>query len=91
MGGLGTQQQDIKDRIVHRIKIAKGHMEKVLTMVEEGSYCVDVIDQSKAVQNALKEVDFLLLENHLQTCVTNLAKKRDTESITEIMKVFKRQ
>lgn len=83
---------DVHQRVIHRIRIAKGHVKKVLEMVEDGKYCIDVINQSKAVQNALKEVDFLLLENHLETCVVDFAKNgKSKSSVEEIMRIFKRQ
>lgn len=79
-----------KEKLIHRIKIAKGHLEKILQMVENGEYCIDIINQSRAVQNALKEVDYLLLENHLQTCVVDFVKRGEVKKSTEeIMKVFK--
>lgn len=82
--------KDTAQNVTHRIKIARGHLDKVLRMVEEGNYCIDVITQSKAVQHALKEVDYLLLENHLQTCVVELVKDgRKKDAIDEVMRVFK--
>ena len=72
------------------MKIIRGHVDTVLKMIEEGKYCIDVINQSKAVQNALREVDYLLLENHLQTCVVDLVKSGKTkQSGEEIMRVFR--
>lgn len=82
--------EDIQKRIIHRIKIAKGQIETVLKMAEEGRYCIDIINQSRAVQHALKETDYLLLENHLQTCVVDLVKDgKAKQSVEEIMRVFK--
>jgi len=81
-----THQQ----RVVHRLKIAKGQAGTVLKMAEQGKYCIDVINQSRAVQHALKETDYLLLENHLQTCVVNLVKKgKAKDSVKEIMTLFR--
>lgn len=81
-----------KERTIHRLKIAKGHLAKVLEMVETNQYCIDVIHQSQAVQRALQEVDFLVLENHLQGCVVEHIKKGEAKkSIEEIMNVFKKQ
>lgn len=77
-------------RVVHRLKIAKGHLETVLKMAEDGKYCIDIINQSRAVQNALRETDYLLLENHLQTCVVELVKKgKAKQSVDEIMTLFR--
>ena len=90
MGGLGMKDMTHQQRVVHRIRIAKGHLETVLKMAEDGKYCIDVINQSRAVQNALKEIDYLLLENHLQTCVVDLVHKgKAKQSVEEIMRLFK--
>ena len=81
---------DTRQRVAHRLKIARGQLDKVIEMVEEDKYCVDVINQSRAIQNALKEVDYLLLQNHLETCVVNFAKEGKTKgSVEEIMLLFR--
>ncbi len=84
--------KDTEERILHRLKIAQGHLAKVLKMVESNEYCIDVIHQSQAVQRALEEADSLVLENHLQGCVVDHIKKGETKkSIEEVMNVFKRK
>lgn len=83
--------KDTAEKILHRLKIAKGHLQKVIQMVETDQYCIDVIHQSQAVQRALEEADRLLLENHLKTCVVDHIRKGEAEiSIKEIMNVFKK-
>ncbi|KKQ96523.1 MAG: hypothetical protein UT20_C0007G0007 [Candidatus Levybacteria bacterium GW2011_GWA1_39_11] len=78
-------------RIVHRLKIARGHLDKVISMAEGKEYCMNIILQSHAVEGALKEVDSLILENHLKTCVVESIKKGQAgKSIKELMEVFKR-
>lgn len=80
-----------QDRILHRLKISAGQLRKVLKMVEDKEYCIDVIHQSQAIQKALKETDNLLLEHHLNSCVVDDIKngKRD-KAISEVMNVFKK-
>lgn len=88
---MSYQPKDQKERVLHRLKIAQGHLKKVISMLETDTYCVDVIHQSQAVQKALKEVDNLLLENHLKGCVSNAIKQgEDKQAIEEVMTVFKR-
>ncbi len=83
--------KDTKERTIHRLKIAKGHLDKVIKMIEDNEYCIDVLHQSQAVQAAIKETDNVLLENHLNTCVADsIAKGRKKEAIHEIMQVFKK-
>lgn len=83
--------KDTTERILHRFKIIRGHLNKVITMVETGTYCIDVLHQSQAIQKALKEVDNLMLENHLKTCAADaIGKGRKDEAIAEVMQVFKK-
>ena len=68
------------------------NLKKVIKMIENGDYCIDVIHQSLAVQSALKKVDELILENHLKTCVADSIKKGESdEAIKEVMEVLKKK
>lgn len=88
---MAYRPKDLKERIIHRLKISRGHLNKILDMVENDSYCIDVIHQSQAVQKALKEVDNLTLENHLKGCVADAMKNgRRDEAVNEVMNVFKK-
>ena len=81
-----------KERIEHRYKISLGHLKKVIDMVENGAYCIDVILQSQAVQKALRATDEVLLENHLKTCAAGMIKRGEgTKAIAEIMQVLKKR
>lgn len=79
----------IEHSILQRMKIARGHLNRVISMVEAGHYCIDVIHQSMAVQAALKQTDELLLKNHMETCVAAEIKKGNArEVIDEVMKIM---
>lgn len=83
--------KNTQERIIHRLKIAEGHLKKVIDMVQKDEYCIDILTQSQAVQSAIKETDALLLKNHLETCVVDDIKKgKIDETIEEIIKVFKK-
>ena len=79
--------------VLHRMKIAKGHLEKVIDMVEKGEYCLDVIQQTQAVTSSLEKVSEVILENHLKTCVRESMEsgKNIDEKVKEVMEVFKRK
>lgn len=84
--------KDTQERILHRLKISKGHLEKVIKMIEHDEYCIDVMHQLQAVESGLKETGNLLLENHLKTCVADaISQGKTDESIAEIMQVFKKK
>lgn len=80
-----------KQNVVHRLKIIRGHLDKVIKMVEKDDYCIDILQQSTAVGNALKQVEQIILENHLRTCVKDAFATRNKadEKVEEVIKVFR--
>ncbi len=81
-----------KKQILHRLQIARGHLDKVISMVEKDAYCIDVVHQSIAVQAALKKTDEVVLENHLRTCVSDSIKEgKSDEAIREVMEVLQKK
>lgn len=98
MGGLNytmpkgiPRNQSMQRKILHRLKIARGHLDKVIGMVDADEYCVDVIHQSMAVQSALRQIDHVILKNHMETCVADSIKQGKTEEVVdEVMKVVER-
>lgn len=78
-------------KVLHRLKIARGHLDKVITMVEQDTYCIDVVHQSLAVQAALKKSDQTLLENHIRTCVANdFANGKSEQTVEELIQIIKK-
>lgn len=89
---MAFRPKNTKERISHRLKIVHGHLKKVQQMVADDIYCIDIIHQSQAIQRALKEIDNLILESHLNECVTEaIVAGRKDEAITEVMEVFKKR
>jgi len=78
--------------IVNRLKSIEGHVRSIQRMLEEGAYCMDIINQNLAVQRALEKVNSLILERHLQTCVTTAIRSDNPAErervIDEILSVF---
>ena len=74
-------------------KKAKSHLEKVIQMVEDEKYCIDIMQQNLAVIGLLKSAHQQLMEGHLNSCFKNAMKtnneKRKQEMIEEILKVSK--
>ncbi len=89
---MSYRPKNTEERILHRLKIARGHLDKVIKMVEADQYCIDVMHQMQAVESGLKETANVLLENHLKGCVADaISKGKADESIAEIMRVFKKK
>jgi DNA-binding FrmR family transcriptional regulator len=86
------RNQDVRQKILHRLKIARGQLDSVIQMIEEDEYCIDVIHQSMAVQSALRQTDHVILKNHMETCVADaIANGNKDEVIGEVMKVMEKK
>lgn len=84
--------KDTQERILHRLKIARGHLEKVIKMTEEHAYCIDILHQLNAIETGLKETGNVVLENHLNTCAADAIQRgQKDEAIKEVMEVFKKR
>lgn len=57
------------ERVMTALKKARTHLDKVITMVEADTYCIDIIQQNLAVIGLLRSVHATLLENHLDHCL----------------------
>lgn len=77
---------------LNRLRSIAGHVNGVARMVEEGAYCIDVINQIQAVQAALSKVSAKVLDDHLHSCVTTAIQGDDPGEreriLQEIMQVF---
>ena len=85
----GTMESD---NTIRRLKNIEGHLRGVIRMVEEETYCIDVIRQIQAVEAALSKVSTKILEDHLNSCVITAIqgsdKKERERVLKEITEVF---
>lgn len=86
-------EKSFKKQTVNRMSYIIGHLEGIKEMIKNDVYCIDVIKQNKAVISAIKKVNQIILENHLNTCVTEAIKKKNVKErkkkIKELLEVFK--
>ena len=76
--------------VVRRLKSARGHLDAVIRMVEDDTYCPDVMKQLSAVQGAVHGANRLMLRNHLQTCVAAAMQAGRTDEIVhELMEALR--
>lgn len=82
-----------KQKILINFKKVRSLSEKLIAMVENGEYCVDIMQQNLAAVGLLKSAHQMLLDNHLNTCFRSaMASDNDRiqkKMIEEILKVNK--
>jgi DNA-binding FrmR family transcriptional regulator len=85
-------QDDVRQEVGRRLKSVAGHVQGVLKMVEEDKYCIDVIRQIEAIEQALHKVKRRLLAGHLDTCVTTAVRGVDVKErervLRELLEVY---
>lgn len=79
-----------RDPIVRRLKLLEGQVRGLQKMVLNDAYCIDVITQTSAVKQGLSNVEDLLLENHLGSCILDQVKMgKSDKAKKEILQVYK--
>ena len=74
------------ENTLRRLKTIEGHLRGVIRMVEEDSYCIDVIRQIQAVESALNKVSAHILEDHLNSCVIRAIQGNDRKERERVLK-----
>ena len=84
----------LKEHLSTRLRRIEGQVAGVRRMIEEDRYCVDILNQTGAVVSALRRVEDVVMENHLNTCVADAMRSDDPalkqEKTAEIMDVIAR-
>jgi len=84
-------QNPVKTNALKRLKSARGHLDHVISQVEKEQYCIDILQQSLAVQSALRAVDNIILKGHLEDHVSQAMRGKNKEkSIQEVVDVFEK-
>ena len=81
-----------KQQLVNRLKTIEGHVRGVQRMLEEDTYCIEVLKQTQAIQRALDKFNSLILARHLNGCVTTAIRDENPQErervVTELLQVF---
>lgn len=82
-------QAALKSESIKRLRTASGHLDHVIKLVESEAYCIDILQQSLAVQSALRAVDSIILKGHLEEHVSHAMHGKDqAKSIKEVIDIF---
>jgi DNA-binding FrmR family transcriptional regulator len=81
--------QTAKDDALKRLAYIEGHLKAIRRMVENDTYCVDVLKQTYAVQRALDKFEAVVLRGHLHSCVPEgIREGRDAAIVDELEQLF---
>ncbi len=80
-----------KDQLASINRI-EGQIRGISRMIDDGKYCIDILNQIKAVRNSLTTVEGKIVKTHLKECVKDALKdkKNFDDKVEEVLKVIKR-
>ena len=87
---MKSHYADVKIQAEKRLNIIKGQLDGLQKMIESDEYCLDLLNQSLAIQNSLKSLDSVLFERHLKTHVVHQFKNEEAKATVELVDLFKR-
>ncbi|MEX0709932.1 MAG: metal-sensitive transcriptional regulator [Chloroflexota bacterium] len=82
-----------KDRreLLNRLRRIEGQARGILRMVDDEAYCLDILQQVEAMTAAADGVALLLLEDHIDGCLTHAIQTGQGEPyVDEVMAVVRR-
>jgi len=88
-------KQEKKKKVVIGLKKASSLLTKVIDMIEDDHYCIEIMQQNLAIIGLLRSAHEVLMENHLNTCFSSAVASKDekkklamTEEILKVTKMF---
>lgn len=76
--------------LLNRLSRIEGQVRGIRKMVENDSYCTDILIQVSAVNAALNSFNKVLLANHIRTCVAEDIRDGKEETIDELVDTLKK-
>ena len=83
------EEKEYRD-LVNRLSRIEGQIRGVKNMVEEDRYCGDILMQIAAVESALQALGYIVLQDHMESCVVEEIQKGNTAIVDEAIELVKR-
>jgi len=79
-------EESVKTNALARLKKIEGQIRGIQKMIENGRYCIDIINQISAARKALYMVSLVVMKGHLEICVSDAIHSGDSsEKINELI------
>lgn len=84
------RSEETARQLRNRISRITGQLNGIQKMLDENRYCGDILNQIAAVESALQSVGYIILEEHMQTCVIEEINKGNTDIVSEAVELMKK-
>lgn len=79
-----------RKQLENRINRIVGQLNGIRNMIDENRYCGDILIQIGAVESALQSLGYIILQEHMQTCVVEEVKKGNEAIMEETIELIKK-
>lgn len=87
-------EENTKQDCLKRLSRIEGQVRGISAMVDNGRYCIDIINQIAAIQSALRKVEEVILQNHVNSCIEKAIASGNAEDqrtkVAELISVLRR-
>lgn len=90
MNKTTNRQGELKKKLINRLNKIEGQIRGLKNMIEDDSYCDDILTQISASKGALNGVSKLVLENHMKNCLVRDIRENRDDTIDELIITIER-
>lgn len=84
------RDEENKKTLQNRLNRMIGQLNGIKNMVEENRYCGDILIQIAAVQSALQNLGYMVLQDHMETCVVEEIRQGNADIVDEAVDLMKK-
>ena len=84
------RSEETQRMLKNRLNRMVGQLNGIGKMLDDNRYCGDILTQISAVESALQSFGYLILKEHMETCVVEEVQKGNTEIVTEAFELMKK-
>ena len=84
------RSEEAKKKLTNRLNRMIGQLGGIKKMIEEDRYCGDILMQVAAVESALQALGYVMLQDHMETCVVEEIQNGNTAIIDEAIELVKK-
>lgn len=78
-----------KEKAVLMLKTSRGQIDATLKMIDDGRYCLDVVNQILAAEALLRKANRLIMKQHMERCVKTAFNEVDVDKkIGEVIDIL---
>ena len=85
-----SRDEDLQRLLQNRLSRMIGQLNGIKNMIDQNRYCGDILTQVSAVESALQSFGYIVLQNHMESCVVEEIKQGNTQILDEALELIKK-